>query len=95
MVEGSGEGTIDILWDDSEFTINPVFISLEGLAPVDATSEGENWKKVTLSVDSTEKNRYVVQFYKKKENTTYTGPKFPSIYIKCKNYQAATPTPGP
>ena len=95
VVEGSGEGTIDILWYDSKFTINPVFISVEGLTPGDATSEGENWKKVTLPVDSTEKNRYVVQFYKKNENTPYTGSEFPSKYIKCSNYQAATSTPEP
>lgn len=89
VVEGSGKGTIDILWDNNEFSINPAFLEINSskiTGPVDAATAG--WKKVTLTVNSTEKNRYVVQFYKKKTNTNYTGNNFPSKYIKCEHYVA-------
>ena len=96
VIEGSGAGTIDILWDNEKFIINPVFLTNNSLNPTDATSEGTGWKKVTLPVNSTVENRYVVQFYKKDEDTNYTGTEFPSKYIKCSNYQQtiqSTPTP--
>ncbi|MEE3415388.1 MAG: hypothetical protein VZR53_08460 [Prevotella sp.] len=91
VIEGSGSGTIDILWDNNEFTINPAFLTINSnklTAITDDVSEG--WKKTTLTVNSTEENRYVVQFYKKKQNVSYTGNEFPSKYIICNNY-IATP----
>lgn len=97
IIEGSGAGTIDILWDSSKFTMNPVFVSqyggtggkLTGELPV--TEPGKTgWTKRTLTVDSaTGDNRYVVQFYKAVPGT-YTGTDFPSKYIECKNYVQTT-----
>ena len=87
IIEGSGSGKIDILWDNREFTINPAFLTINSsklTAEADAATEG--WKTVTLTVNSTEDNRYVVQFYKKKTNVSYTGSEFPSKYILCRNY---------
>ena len=87
VIEGSGSGTIDIQWDNREFTINPAFIinNSAKLTP-ETDAEAEGWRTVTLTVNSTEQNRYLVQFYKKKANTDYTGDEFPSKYIRCTNY---------
>ena len=87
IIEGSGKGTIDILWDSREFTINPAFKIINSSKLTGETStDTEGWKKVTLTVNSTEENRYVVQFYKKKANASYSGTNFASKYIKCENY---------
>lgn len=103
IIEGSGAGTIDILWDSSKFTMNPVFISQYdgsgGILSGESDVSGQTgWKKRTLTVNSaTGDNRYVVQFYKKVSGT-YTGTEFPSKYIKCENYvqdDDDTPTPEP
>ncbi len=96
IVEGSGKGTIDILWDSREFTINPIFKQINSSKLTDETDAAlEGWRKVTLTVDSTEENRYVVQFYKKNTNSAYSGNNFASRYIKCENYivQADPETP--
>jgi len=96
IVEGSGSGTIDIRWDSREFTINPAFLtnnSSKLTSVADAPLEG--WKKVTLTVNSTEENRYVIQFYKQKTNVSYTGNNFPSKYIVCENYIATVNTATP
>lgn len=92
IIEGSGAGTIDIVWDSAKFTMNPVFVAQYGSSGTGKLS-GESdvtgqtgWKKRTLTVDSaTGDNRYVVQFYKAVSGT-YTGAEFPSKYIKCENY---------
>ena len=89
VVEGSGKGTIDILWDSRDFTINTAFLEINSsklTAVTDAETAG--WKTVTLSVNSSEQNRYIVQFYKVKTKTDYTGATFPSRYIMCNNYVA-------
>lgn len=92
IIEGSGAGTIDILWNDTKFAMNPAFItkygpSGSGILTDESSATGrEGWKKRTLTVDSaTGDNRYVVQFYKRIAGT-YTGSEFPSKYIKCENY---------
>jgi len=90
IVEGSGSGTIDIRWDNREFTINPAFITNNsGKVTAVTNDSAEGWKKVTLTVNSAQENRYVIQFYKKKANTSYTGSNFPSRYIICDNYAAS------
>lgn len=95
IIEGSGAGSIDILWDSSKFTMNPVFVSQYGgtggkLTGESAVSGKPGWVMRTLTVDSaTGDNRYVVQFYKKVSGT-YTGSDFPSKYIKCENYVQTT-----
>ena len=87
VVEGSGKGTIDILWDSREFTINPAFLEINGSKLTEVTdAETVGWKTVTLSVNSSEQNRYIVQFYKVQTKTDYTGATFPSRYIMCSNY---------
>lgn len=96
IVEGTGKGTIDILWDSREFTISPAFIEINSSKLTnEASTDTEGWKKVRLTVNSTEENRYVVQFYKKKTNESYSGTNFASKYIKCENYivQADPETP--
>lgn len=94
IVEGSGAGTIDICWDDTKFAMNPAFVMLYGSSgekilsdAVDADQTG--WKKRTLTVNSMKDNRYVIQFFKKNANVSYTGSDFASKYIKCNNYIAA------
>ena len=90
IIEGAGSGTIDILWDNSKFVMNPAFISLYGsgespiLGPESDVSDRAGWNKRTLSVNSLNDNRYVVQFYKKTSSATGTGN------ILCNNY-VATP----
>ena len=90
IIEGSGSGTIDILWDDTKFTMNPAFITLYGntgkntLHGEESVDEREGWKKRTLEVNSMEENRFIVQFYKKTSSATGTGN------ILCNNY-VATP----
>ncbi len=87
VIEGSGTGTIDIQWDSYEFSINPAFLQINSAKLGTVTNmETDGWKTVTLTVNSTEQNRYLVQFYKKKTNTDYTGNEFPSKYIRCTNY---------
>ena len=89
IVEGVGKGTIDIRWDNSRFMINPAFTSdttnnsfTSGV--IDDTTSG--WKKITMNVNSLEKNRYEIQFYKRIPSTTYTGTDSADRYIKCDNY---------
>lgn len=95
IIEGSGAGDIDILWDSSKFVMNPVFISQYGGEGGKLSGESDvtgqtGWKKRTLTVDSaTGDNRYVVQFYKATPGT-YIGTEFPSKYIKCENYDPKT-----
>lgn len=102
VIEGSGSGTIDIVWDDSKFTMNPVFVEKYGGTDGilgDEVGLGDT-KKRTLTVNSaTGDNRYVIQFYKKHSGISYTGAEFPSKYIKCENYvqdedeEGTTPSP--
>lgn len=95
VIEGSGTGTIEILWDNSKFTMNPAFVSQYGgaggiLSDAEDVAGQTGWKKRILTVDSASgDNRYVVQFYKNNANTPYTGNEFPSKYIKCENYTPA------
>lgn len=103
IIEGSGEGKIDIVWDAAKFTMNPVFVSqydkITGTRILDDEEivSGQT-KKRTLTVDSaTGDNRFVIQFYKAVSGT-YTNDEFPSKYIKCENYVPVTdetPTPSP
>ena len=63
------------------------------LSDVVNVSEGQTgWKKRTLTVNSMVDNRYVVQFYKRDSNVSYTGNNFASKYIKCNNYIATVAT---
>ncbi len=102
IIEGSGAGTIDILWNDTLFAMNPVFIakyadSEDPILTAESPVSGQTgWKKRTLTVNSASgDNRYVVQFYKR-QSGSYTGTEFPSKYIKCENYvQAADGSPSP
>lgn len=84
IIEGSGVGEIDILWDNTEFTMNPKFVELYSakLTRESDVLDRPGWKKRTLSVNSMQENRYDVQFYKKKPSATGTGK------ILCNNYNA-------
>lgn len=87
IIEGSGAGTIDILWDNTKFAMNPAFVTLYGgengiLTAESNVDDREGWKKRTLTVNSMEDNRYVVQFYKRVTSATAAGN------IICNNYVA-------
>ena len=90
IIEGSGSGTIDILWDDTKFTMNPAFITLYGSAGKNILHEAENvegregWKKRMLEVNSMDENRYAVQFYKKTASAVGSGN------ILCNGYVATS-----
>ena len=91
IISGSGNGTIDVKWDSTMFEINPFFKDMEGVnivgtVEVDTSphSDGHTWKKMTLSVDSTQANRYDIQLYKINETIhSYTGENKASKYVKC------------
>ena len=77
--------------------MNPAFVTLFDSSGdnilSDAVDDNQTgWKKRTLSVNSIQNNRYVVQFFKRNANVSYTGNEFPSKYIKCKNYTATVAT---
>lgn len=94
IISGSGSGNLDIMWNPVYFDIDDFFFnsSLSGVtfyndvnAPV-VISGGtyNNWKKVTIVVDSVNsKSRYELQLYKKKANTPYTGANDAANYIHC------------
>jgi hypothetical protein len=91
IIEGSGSGTIDIVWDDSKFTMNPVFVAKYGTSGAEILGDESvvsgDKKKRTLTVNSaTGDNRYVIQFYKNDSEVNYTGSEFPNKYIYCENY---------
>lgn len=108
VVTGSGEGTVDILWDPEMFGVSKFFFntSLSGnqfknqnnqpavIQPEDANygagkHEGKyvGWHKISLLVDSTEKNRYELQLYKTATDSltgvSYTGENDASKFITC------------
>ena len=78
IITGSGKGTIEVSWDPEHLKANTFFLEENNLKE----ENGENgWKKITISVDSTVKSRYEIQFYKTKEDQMITSP---DKYIKCK-----------
>ncbi|MDD6489609.1 MAG: hypothetical protein PUG48_07340 [Clostridia bacterium] len=95
VITGSGTGMIDILWKPDKFEINKFFFntSLSGnlfegnVSTVSADdtkySTYSGWKKVTLKVDSTVKNRYELQLYKTLFGKSYTGDNAATKFIVC------------
>ncbi|MCR5539905.1 MAG: hypothetical protein K6F71_03585 [Ruminococcus sp.] len=95
IVTGSGTGSIDILWDPSHVEVNKFFLTEENktadiILSTDTTQTGDktttygaryaNWKRITIPVNSTNRNRYELQIYKTNENQTLVSP---SSYISC------------
>ena len=82
VISGSGQGTVTIMWDTNYFKINPYFVTVNG-GTTGTVSGGtyDGWDKVTLSVDSTKKNRFEMQLYKVNSNMSYTGSNAASNYI--------------
>lgn len=84
IITGSGQGSLDILWDDTKFEINKFFLEQNGITagdihPFPAGDEDHpeyaNFKYFTITgVDSREKSRYEIQLYKVSENTSITTP---------------------
>ena len=93
---GSSSGTIDIMWDPAWLEPNEFFFSTlagntfsNSSTPTSFSDDKHtNWKKVTLVVDN-EKNRYELQFFKVKTQTSYTGDNDASKYIDYK-FQASS-----
>jgi len=91
IIEGSGAGTIDILWDNSKFAMNPAFVTLYGgtggiLGPEEDAPGRNGWRMRTLKVDSMNDNRYTIQFYKKQSDAVGSGN------IICNHYVATAST---
>lgn len=91
IISGSGIGTVDIMWDGNWFDINPFFTDSRSGNVVtsvttieDSTSLYNGWQKVQLTVNSTQKNRYELQLYKVKSDTSYTGENAATRFITCK-----------
>ena len=61
LITGQGTGKVTLTWDPTIFDMNEVFISANNLTP---TTDSDGKKSFTLNVDSAEKNRYDIQFYK-------------------------------
>lgn len=95
IVSGSGVGTIDVLWDPDHVEVNKFFLTEERKTPdiilaSDTTQTSDevttygakyaNWKRITIPVDSTDRNRYEIQIYKVNENQALISP---SSYISC------------
>lgn len=97
IISGSGEGTVDIIWDPTKIEINGFFLTeLSGNTflnnnntPVTIAANDPNysdkagWEKITLEVNSLVKNRYELQLYKKIPYTSYTGEQSPDKFIEC------------
>lgn len=100
IVSGSGSGTIVVRWNSTKFEISDVFINdtnnkfvssqeadrteLTGIGAI-LDDDEPDWKKIILEVDSINKNRYEIQFFKSTPYTyDITDPV--SDYIKCNDY---------
>ena len=101
VISGSGVGSIDILWNSNYVEVNKFFLAEVNKTPdiisasdTTATSDKEstygaryaNWKRITISVDSTSQSRYEFQLYKVIKNQ---GLVTPSSYIACEFTKAA------
>lgn len=60
IITGHGEGTIQLKWNSTKLEISKVFLDNNNLIPY----EEENYKTISFEVNSNEKNRYNIQFYK-------------------------------
>ncbi len=107
VISGSGSGKLDIMWNSDWFEIDDFFFnsSLSGVTFDESCLDGagkvrpvtvsggqyNNWKKVTIVVDSTEgKSRYELKLYKKKADTSYTGTNDAANFIHCELQQKKT-----
>ncbi len=74
-LEGNGKGKITFKWNPTYVTINKQFLNNEevvfegGNTPVNA---GNGMVSLTISVDSTVRNRYEIQFYKVDSSFDYS-----------------------
>lgn len=82
IINGSGSGTMTIMWDPDWFEVNPYFVLINNGA-VGTISGGshDGWKKIDIRVDSTQKNRYELQLYKVISDTPYTGTNAALNYV--------------
>lgn len=80
VITGSGIGTLDIYWDPTKVSVNKYFLEQNNLNAEDADSIHEGWKKITINVDSTKKNRYEFQLFKAEKDSSFL---IPSAYITC------------
>ena len=80
VITGSGIGKLDIYWDPTKVSVNKYFLEQNNLTAVDADSNHAGWKKITINVDSTKKNRYEFQLFKAEKDSSFLSP---SAYITC------------
>lgn len=80
VITGSGIGTLNIYWDPTKVSVNQYFLEQNNLTAENAGSEHEGWKKITMEVNSTVKNRYEFQLFKTEKDSSYLSP---SAYITC------------
>ena len=89
-LDGNGEGTLTFKWKPAYVTINKQFLNnpdnsfvgYTGSAPVEAnlTPDANGYVSLTINVNSEEKNRYEVQFYKVDPTLSYTKADV-SVYL--------------
>ncbi len=78
ILTGSGKGSVEIMWNPNYFEVNPFFYSEDSgntiTQPVPIEGDENNgWMKMTLTVDSSDKNRYEMQLYKTNSSASYAG----------------------
>ncbi|MGN0114809.1 MAG: hypothetical protein ACI396_05740, partial [Acutalibacteraceae bacterium] len=79
VLKGQGEGTVTLTWDSSQLEISQVFLNNYSLI---ASVGSGNQMTVMFSVNSNEKNRYDIQFYKT-ENGSYSDINVLNSYVSC------------
>lgn len=69
IITGFGQGTCTITWDKTQVEIS--YVSIQEIMSINGASyvEGESINTLTFAVDSNQKSRYELQFYKIKINT--------------------------
>lgn len=81
IITGTGGGTLKVYWDPAVFEINQFFLEMNGdqngnlqIQNSDDTENYNGYKMISFSVDSTQKNRYEIQFYKVQEEASVATP---------------------
>lgn len=80
VITGSGIGRLYVYWDPTKVSVNRYFLEQNNLTAEEVDSNHEGWKKITMEVNSTVKNRYEFQLFKTEKDSSYLSP---SAYIMC------------
>lgn len=71
LIQGAGNGTVRLSWNEDYLLINQLFV----IDTIEQTIQDgdDNWKYVEFAVDSSQVNRYEIQFYKPSKDVTFTS----------------------